>query len=90
MNVHQRMATQLVFNSPSALTNLSYHSLLVLAQKWHRPKELWQNKFTKSLSQELQVEVGAASLHHGSRKKEALCNTLGHFICSVVSFLPFF
>lgn len=57
MNVHQRMATQLVFNSPSALTNLSYHSLLVLAQKWHRPEDLWQNEFTKSLSQELQLKL---------------------------------
>lgn len=89
MNVHQRTATPLVFNSPSALTNISYHSLLVLAQKWHRPKDLWQNKF-KSLSQELQVKVGAASLHHGSRQKEALHNTLGHSTSSVVSVLSFF
>lgn len=35
--------------------NRSYHSLLVLAQKW--PKDLWQNKFTKSLSQELQLKL---------------------------------
>uniref|UniRef100_H0ZB20 Sodium/potassium-transporting ATPase subunit beta-1-interacting protein n=1 Tax=Taeniopygia guttata TaxID=59729 RepID=H0ZB20_TAEGU len=50
MNVHQRTATRLVFNPPSALTNLSYHSLLVLAQQWHRPKDLWQSTFTKSCS----------------------------------------
>lgn len=57
-----------------------------MAQAW-RPlaEQVHQEPLSRAT-----VEVGAASLRHGSRKKEALHNTLGHFICSVVSFLPFF
>lgn len=46
----------LFFNSPSALTNRSYHSLVVLADKWHRPEDLRQSKFTESFSQEIQLK----------------------------------
>lgn len=89
MNVHQRMATRLVFNSPSALTNLSYHSLLY----WPRNGTgLKTSGRTSSPRASLKSYSWSRScfLHHGSRKKEALCDSLGHSICSVVSFLLFF
>lgn len=48
------MTTQSVLNSTSALMNHSYHSLVVLANRWQQPEDLRQKKFTRSLSQEIQ------------------------------------